>query len=493
MSANPVIRIDFIPAEADAERRNGWGSGALFLQGSPYWHGSGQNGADLISWTWVDFLEYVGANWAYLVSEQNYPFPWLNRVSHPGELWDMADARWARLGDDLADTEEPALLAFERRHNLASAWKGISLPGLTWLRNGSIVWICADGKAPIRARFSECKDELIRVCDAMASAFGDSDNPRVSRAVKLWGIRGEALCQNFVSIATGLSPEVLLTIQGSTELHEFWGVAANSSWNNGEFEEGELLAAARMTAGLLNAEALSSVLRAVRKLPKHTLAALDDLSSKASYQLRKQAPQYAFLAGYIAAEFVREKAPTARGKYFDVNDALHKLNVEVRDIAMQTDSIDAVAVWGSHGPCVVLNKDRAHSQSVERTRMTLAHELGHLIMDRQGGLPFCEVLGGAVDDFMEKRASAFAAELLLPRTAVEFEWTQWRRTFTEFLGYLKHDYGVSKSVACAQVYNSTVFRRLDRRDQERVEARLRLEERLLSHRPVRVETAGGII
>lgn len=208
MSAKPAIRIDFVAAEADTERCNGWGSGALYLQDSPYWYGGNQTNPGPITWTWVELLEYVGSNWAYLVSEQTYPFTWLNNVSHPGEVWEVAEARWARLGDELAEDEEPELLAFERRHNLAAAWKGVSLPGLSWLRNGHVVWICADGKTPIRAPFSDCIDELVRACDAMMHAFGGSNNSRVARAVERWRVRGEALQNNFAAIATGLSPEV---------------------------------------------------------------------------------------------------------------------------------------------------------------------------------------------------------------------------------------------------------------------------------------------
>ena len=40
-------------------------------------------------------------------------------------------------------------------------------------------------------------------------------------------------------------------------------------------------------------------------------------------------------------------------------------------------------------------------------------------MDREGSLPLVEVLGGRTPEWIEKRARAFAAELLLPRRLAE--------------------------------------------------------------------------
>lgn len=493
MSLSPTLRFDFTPSLDSAETNDGWGSATLFVNGAPYWYANTDSQPEPVSWTWIDLLEHVARNWTSLVSEQSYPFPWLVSSSEPRDVWSVAELRWARIDDDQADFEESILLAFDRRHNLAAAFKGLSLPSLGWLRNGNVVWISTEEKAPIRASYSECKDALISVCDAMADAFKDSSNPRVSDALALWHNRGTALKRDFLSVASGLPAQTMSALQGHKEAFGFWEVAANSEWEDGAVAEGELLAAARMTAGILSVEAMGNVLQVIRDVPRQSSTSLDEISAVVLAQLRKTSSMFAFQAGYLAAEIVRAKAPNHRGKYFDIADSLQRLNIEVKNIKMQATSIDAVAVWGSRGPCILLNEDREHMNSPERTRMTLAHELGHLVIDRQGGLPFCEVLGGNVDDFMESRANAFAAELLLPRSAVEQEWTLWRGPFHEFLSSLKQVFGVSKTVACAQIYNSRLFSRLDARDQNMVEHRLRVEDQLRSRQTVKVEATGKVI
>lgn len=186
MSLSPTLRFSFIPAPDNASLNDGWGSATLFVNGAPYWYANTDSQPLPISWTWVDLLEHAAQNWTYLVSEQSYPFPWLNGSSHLGDIWSVAELRWAQIDDDQADSEEAILLAFERRHNLAAAFKGLSLPSLVWIRNGNVVWICAEGKVPVRASFNECRDALIGVCDAMADAFKDSTNSRVADAVALW-------------------------------------------------------------------------------------------------------------------------------------------------------------------------------------------------------------------------------------------------------------------------------------------------------------------
>ena len=472
MSADSVLRFEFEP-DQDAERRSdGWGQGRLFLGGRPYWFFNSEADPQPVEWTWVDFLEHIAEFWGSLVSEQAYPFEWLRESPHPGELWKVAERRWARMGDATADREEPALLAFERRHNLAAAWKGLGLPALTWLRVGETVWLCPEGGEPIRASYSECRTAILSLGNELAAAYANSSNPRVASAVSAWHTRGEILQNNFLEWATGLTLDQLKQIQEGQVGSVYWEVAAGSDWESGQVFEGELLAAARMTAGVLDAEQISKVVRIVRNLKKRRSDDLDVLTAAATAHVARKRARSAFAAGYDAANFLKGASVDAKKKFVDVSDLLSKLKVELVDVDLGTDKIDALAVWGGRGPCIALNSSRAFVNSDKRTRMTLAHELCHLLIDRKNGLPFCEVLGGQVDDFIEKRANAFAAELLLPRASVEHEWALWRGNFPNFLALLSQDYGVSKSVACAQICNCSVMAKLPHQAQNYVIRRL---------------------
>ncbi len=492
MKPNYPIYFEFSPSEEDVARENGYGSGILYVLGVPYWYANSDTQPQPIEWTWVDLLEHIASNWGALVFEQSYPYSWLNNIVHPGDVWSAAERRWARLGDAVADAEEAAILSFERKHNLAYAWKGLSLPFLTLMRNGDVFWICTDDRAPIRASFNECRNALISICDNLAQSFENSKNPRVRGAVNQWRNRGIGAKNNFFESATGMSKELLGAVQRGADPFDFWGVAANDSWADGLVDEGPLLAAARMTAGVCDDATIRLVLDAIRRVPSGKLDALNEISTQACRRLQKTPTQYAFSGGYAAAEFVREILHKDNPLRFEIEAVLEELGVIIKSLSLGSETIDAVAVWGARGPCVILNSDRQH-KSPERTRMTLAHEFGHLILDRMGGLPFCEVLGGAVDDFMERRANAFAAELLLPRSVVEHKRIIWKGSIGEFVTVLKQDFGVSKSVACAQIYNSSVFASLNSDEQDFLEFRLQRADTFGSQDAIKVQSVGSVM
>ena len=207
----------------------------------------------------------------------------------------------------------------------------------------------------------------------------------------------------------------------------------------------------------------------------HVSAELNAISDKAVRHLVHNPTAFAFEAGYQLAGFIRSLMPP-RGKFVDIGDVLYNLGVSVEELDLVSDRIDAIAIWGDRGPSVLLNSARAYKHDPNRTRMTLSHELCHVLIDRQGGLPFCEVMGGKVDLFIEQRASAFAAEFLLPRSVVHDEWGQWQGKALEFIWMLCQEYGVSKRVAYAQVHNSAVFDGLNRETQDRVKYRLRHQQ-----------------
>ena len=487
MNPNAPLRFEFFPSNDDDARRDGWGSGILYIRGTPYWYSNSDVNPQPVEWTWVDFLEHVASNWGALVNEQPYPYPWLNAAAHPGDIWNIAERRWARLGEDIAEAEEAALLSYERQHNLACAWKGLSLPSLTFARTGGMCWICAETLLPIRAPFEECRTALVSICNTLAQSFENSTNARVLNAVNRWRDRGASSMDGFFRLVTGVSQEVLDAIQGDSDPFKCWEVAANDSWVDGDVEEGPLLAAARMTAGILDSTRIRQVLDAIRLVPTGQFNALNQIAAKVRKSRRVLTSQFAFTSGYIAAEIVREVLGRDRGVQFDIDAVLRQLGVRVHAQELGTEKIDAIAVWGMRGPCVILNDDRLH-KSPERTRMTLAHELGHLVLDREGGLPFCEVLGGALDDFVERRANAFAAELLLPRGIVEQRRITSKGGIGEFVSTLKQDFSVSKSVICAQIFNSHVFGSLNHQEQRFVEARLQLEDAIDFRHAIRIQS-----
>lgn len=201
-----LFRFFFEP-DAPPSSLEGWGRGCLYLGGMPYWFGDIDNNAGLIHWTWLDLLEFFGENWLALCLEQQYPFSWLARgVAHPGQMWEVAERRWALLGDDEEKLfiEEETVIAFIARHNLAQAWKGLSLPQLLWLRAGENLWLVPEHDKPLLIPFRNALAQLEDIGHRIAASMIGSPNPRARRALASWD-RRERIdnISDYVALATG--------------------------------------------------------------------------------------------------------------------------------------------------------------------------------------------------------------------------------------------------------------------------------------------------
>lgn len=453
-----TLRFKFAPAADNGERADGYGEGMLFLNDTPFWFSNTLNVPKPIKWTWVDFLEHISSIWAALVLEQTYPFDWLNKAaSHPGEMWAKAELRWSLRGDAVADIEEPLLHAFHNRHNLAAGWKGLGVPGLYWLRVGKSVWLSPEGAAPIRADFDECMNTLEAIGNQLADCFKGSNKQRVVAAIGAWNTKQKTLESSFFKFATGLNIAELSEIECGRSSAEFWGIKEFYDWKTAAANDSELLAAARMTKGILKTDAISALIEIVRGVPRLESPHLDELGEKAVSYLEMSASHYAHEAGYRLAEWLRKQLELNICDLFDIESHLAKLGVSITGARFGSDHIEAMACLGERGPAIIINDDRAHAHNNQRLRMTLAHELCHFLVDRYTSLPVAEVLGGSVDVYVERRANAFAAELLLPRAAVGSAIEAGETTLTGKLRFLGQRFGVSKAVACAQIFNSAEF------------------------------------
>ena len=130
--------------------------------------------------------------------------------------------------------------------------------------------------------------------------------------------------------------------------------------------------------------------------------------------------------------------------------------------------MDGLAIWGSrHGPGVFLNESSPRilregeiiSASLG-ARVTLAHELCHLLLDGHHALSAVEVLKARMPVGVEQRAKSFAGEFLLPsRTAAEYWLAHGRPRHRLGLDDLVRDlirtFGVTRSVAAWKLEHGT--------------------------------------
>ena len=130
--------------------------------------------------------------------------------------------------------------------------------------------------------------------------------------------------------------------------------------------------------------------------------------------------EQAWKQGYQLAEdfleaidpVIARELPIAIEKYFE------HFNISTESISLRDQSVRAVALAGPrHKPAVLVN-DNVLYRSVRTRRFTLAHELCHVLHDRNYGATLALASGPWAPVDVEKRANAFAAMLLMPTDLV---------------------------------------------------------------------------
>ncbi len=122
-------------------------------------------------------------------------------------------------------------------------------------------------------------------------------------------------------------------------------------------------------------------------------------------------------SGYHLARLVRAELSIPETGYFDIEAAVQKLGVDVQDASFADESILAACVGSPQfAPLIVVNTRCDDANGPSGRRITLAHELCHLLFDRSRMQSFARFEGGAAetDRLIEMRANAFAVELLAP-------------------------------------------------------------------------------
>lgn len=447
-----------LPAQAD--RALAWGEGRLFVAGELLWAQENEAG-DIgpVAWTWVDLLDFLGRSWAWLMMEESYPIAITPPT--PLEMEREARRRWEELPPDEVEEEEIVLYQFRQRHDLALGMEGIYLPSLLLLRQGRecLVSVPAWERTHV-LRFDEVRQTLLEIGDLLSDWIGPTDHPRAAEARRLWSERAASVSENRLAIRTGLSPTRLKAIEGGEGPAGFW----ESDPERPE-EDTELLAVARMSAPVTSAAVQRQLIAAVKETAPIATPDLDRLAEAARGCCGPALPP--FEQGYGIAQWLRETLPVENGVRVDPEALLAAWGVPVWELMLGEEGghIDALAAWGpSHGPAILLNTSpEARPAHPHGRRTTLAHEICHLLVDRDGALPMAEVLGGAAPRQPEQRARAFAAELLLPRMTAAVI-ARMSATLEEAVEQLTRQFEVSRELVAWQIRNSPARSSLSQED-----------------------------
>lgn len=445
-----------------------WGKLQLWIGDTLVWGELDSHGGTRgITWNWIDILEYLGNAWLYLTEEEQYPitFEHLQEPSHLGELWGKAKLRFRNLPDDVADQEDDLLRDFLAVHDLSEAVHGISLSKLLCLRRGKQM-IAATIRQEFVLSFAETMGTLEQLGNAIAKRLAGLSDRRSEIATSRWQKRDEISPFRRLQIATRMS---------DASLRRVWPQDVDSIVANDDVYE--LKAAARMLGPRFPEPELKKVLDAIGRLRPGKKLKLDSLSDKAMEVIGEHEGHAPADQGYFLAWMLREHIEKKSGRV-EPDKILRQWGVSIQKLEIQGIGLDAIAVWGpKHTPTIFLNSAGPRSQQEKGRRSTLAHEMCHILVDLDGALPVAEVLGGNVPRAIEKRANAFAAEFLLPRSeasayiekALEFVYSQDERdaAIERAIGELADKYGASHETVAWQMLNSHRVKQSDRRAYEK--------------------------
>lgn len=396
-----------------------------------------------------DLLSHLTEFWKPLVLRQTYPIP--IQPDRPSLLRVEAEKRWANAPLEAVEREQALVTAFEEAHDLSQSFAGqFGLPSLWLVREGDHMLV--ETRAGLRAvGFDSALQSLTTVGDEIAERLEKSGSGRWSLLVKAWHDRDKGKPEILLAWSASLEPNLAQAFIKERILRAPKDVKEAANDND------ELRIAARM-ASALPPEQIRQVVELVKGFKQQSAPKLDELTAHTATYVKQQfANHRPYEQGEAAANFLRAHLSLASVQYIDIFTLVESLGVSLHARTVEPRTLLALAVWGSsHGPAVLLNESSLHlRRDIRRNhfaRVTLAHELCHLLLDRAHALSAVEVLHSRMPANVEQRAKAFAGEFLLPgRVAAEI-WSREKAPrstagLDAVLNILCSRYGVTRNVA----------------------------------------------
>jgi Zn-dependent peptidase ImmA (M78 family) len=443
VSLRPPERLQFDLEFSEQQKSLGLGALRVRIGETPIW--SNEEGRAL-DWTWIDLLEQLARSWAFLKYDETSPLR-----AKDSMLSLMSRGHVVAADSDIESGPEVSreTYIFVRRHNLATGIEGLYLPTLSLLREGWKMWVASLNVTRL-LDFRETMQTLEELGDRLANHIALGEPQERSRLANAAWRNREPTTEAALQIMLGFPSWTELVPNGET-------LSSYFETNNDEEYGSGLLIAARMSAALPLATQ-RKIIELVRALPA---SGPSDLLKNVSEEAEAAVPNYVrrpHEQGAVLAQWARKKFGLGTDAKAEPADVLKRLGIDVKQHKLGCDLIDAVGSWdGRHGPAVIVNLEGEHAQSVPGRRATLAHELCHILVDRNGSLPASEVLGGNVPRQPEQRANAFAAEFLLPKSIVVSRLRAATDAMESIEEILKQ-FGVSRELAAWQIINAaTVF------------------------------------
>lgn len=387
-----------------------------------------------IHWPGIYLARWLVRSWPGLFETARWPVPTLKRNAR--DVARILDNSIAAIEEDTDETDE--LLdkrdLFVQQHAMQAAAAGAVLPGIYLARDGlrvSVSWVsppAADvvfhhqrGEADIAVKaFLDVVRNFVEWIVGELEQLGESPD-RAELCAWLRRLDSPEQARDVLLGYAGLTPERwrAVTQNSATTPEEFF--ALDSAWSR---------------RGAAADPSFSSIAVAFRccspSLDTNELIKIRELLLGADPQPRAMARlenmaksipaivgwMHDYEQGYQLAGCVREYLGNQR-ESLDIEKLFHDLGVPVQEIDLSDPDLDGGSVCDeTHGPQVFINRRSLKAGSPWGRRMMLAHELCHLLFDRRHAVPLAVISGPWAPPQIERRANAFAAELLLPLAGI---------------------------------------------------------------------------
>lgn len=469
-------------AGGDPAEHASWGALQVWIAGRNLTAGRAQGvSLDVAEVPLLPVVRWLVDQWDPLLHEERLPRP-----SYLGSAasWRMDCLAWLPGGDDDLDQLLHDRDAWWRRHGLGAALPEYRVPDLHIRRMGTKAELSWDDRewrtVPRGMQLIEAPGAVALPLDEVARTLFEWSTAVLTELHEAPPARSIALAlqRRLSDIEAGSNPVVRLEWaagqaleQAARQLRRMLGVTAGTVEEtvrsllgiHDAVGSGGLVTPMTVPAMLCRSASPSSSTSDLEQLIRLSSATTEGRSPLVDMQ-QHDPPPFGPMAitedGYErAAAFRRRLGIDPALPLTDADDLeqawLPRLGVRVVDVRLDDSHIDGVAVLHpGRMPLIGVNLSGRFASKPWGRRMTLAHELCHLLYDLDDDGRVGVVSNPWAPQAMERRANAFAAMLLMPRDAVGAVLPRQARDWTsKALEDAMVTLGVGKTTLVYHLYN----------------------------------------
>lgn len=426
-----VVALRGAPLEPDPAAAATWVALELHIAGknlTAHTHEDSSTFHTGIYWPAIYLARWFVRSWAGLFEDARWPIPTLK--PNALEVAKILDRRCVELVDSDDDGFLDIRDRFVSQHALQAAAAGAVLPGIYLARDGSQMSVAWESLRAGDVVFHRHYGEAVISADSFLNVVRDfvdwtiDELPEAESAVDrdeltAWLRRLDSPEQARAVLLgyAGLSAERWNAIRPNESVfpEDFFGLGRPWVTRGAQANpmQSPVAIAFRCCSPTLTPSDLLAIRDLVRNTPAHpnAMGEIDNLAKKIPPPL---GDTRAYEQGYELAVHVRSILGNV-DDYIDIEQICADLKIPVQEVDLADPSLDGASICDrQHGPLIFLNRSSVKVEHTWGRRMVLAHELCHLLFDRTHAVPLAIISGPWAPPTLERRANAFAAELLLP-------------------------------------------------------------------------------